>query len=148
AGFQPGLLGGLQAVADGHGRVVAQGRKAVGVALAVLGLISALEVGVGAGGVVGAEVAAVQLLGGGVLGDAVPAVAAQEGDGQADALGLGQDLAHVLVVVGAVDHFGVGRQDGGQLGAEVHVAGGVGLGGHDLAAVGRELGLKVGGQAL
>src|SRR5699024_5664095 len=147
-GLQAGLLGGLQAAADGQSGVVAQGREAVGVGLAVLGLVSALKVGVGAGGVVGAEVAAVQLLCSGVLGDAVPAVAAQEGDVQAHVGGLGQDLAHVLVVVGAVDHFGAGVQDGGQLGLEVHVAGGVSVGGDDLAAVGLELGLKVAGQAL
>ena len=41
-------LGSLQAAADGQGRVVAQRREAVGVGLAVLGLVGALKLGGGA----------------------------------------------------------------------------------------------------
>ena len=36
----------------------------------------------------------------------IPAVAAEEGNGQADALSLSQDLTHFLIVVGAEHHLG------------------------------------------
>ena len=57
-----------------------------------------LKLGAGALSVAGAEVGILQLVSGGVALQAVPAVAAQEWNGQANALSLGQDLAHVLIV--------------------------------------------------
>ena len=147
-GLQASVLSSLQTVDHGHRGIVAQRCEAVGVILAVLLLISALELGAGALCVVGAEVSVLQLVGGGVAFQTIPAVAAQEGNGQADALGLSQDLAHILIVVGAEDDLRVLAQNGGQLGLEVHVAVGVGLLIDDGAAQALELLDKVLCQAL
>ena len=57
----------------------------------------------------------------------IPAVAAQEGNCQTDALSLSQDLTDFLIVVGAEHHFGSLAQNGGQLGLVVYIALGVGL---------------------
>ena len=135
AGLEASILRSLDAVHHGHGGIVAQGGKAVGVSLAVLSLVGILKCGTGALGVAGAEVGILQLVGGGVAFQTIPAVAAQEGNGQAYALGLSQDLAHFLIVVGAEDHFGVFAQDAGQLGLEVHIALRVALLVHDGAAL-------------
>ena len=97
AGLEALLLGCLDAVHHGHGGIVAQGSKAVGVSLAVFGFVGVLKCGTGALGVAGAEVGILQLVGGGVALQAIPAVAAQEGNGQADALSLSQDLTDFLL---------------------------------------------------
>ena len=99
AGLEALLLGSLDAVHDGHGGIVAQRCKAVGVSFAVLGLVGILKRGAGALSVAGAEVGVLQLVGGGVALQTIPAIAAEEGNGQADALGLRKDLTHFLIVV-------------------------------------------------
>ena len=86
AGLEALLLGSLDAVHDGHGSIVAQGCKAVGVGLAVLGLVGILKRGAGTLSVAGAEVGVFQLVGGGVALQTIPAVAAEERNGQANAL--------------------------------------------------------------
>ena len=146
--LQASILRCLDAVDHGHGSIVTQGSKAVGVSLAVLGLVGVLKLGAGALSVAGAEVGILQLVSGGVALQAVPAVAAQEGNGEAHALGLGQDLAHILIVVGAEHHLGALAQDAGELGLKVHVALGVALLVHDGAALCLKLLGKVLGQAL
>ena len=113
--LQASILRCLDAVHHGHGSIVTQGSKAVGVSLAVLGLVGVLKLGAGALGVAGAEVGVLQLVSGGVALQTVPTVAAQEGNGEAHALSLGQDLAHVLIVVGAEHHLGALAQDAGEL---------------------------------
>ena len=148
AGLEALLLGSLNAVHDGHGSIIAQGCKAVGVGLTVLGLVGILKRGAGALGVAGAEVGVLQLVGGGVALQTIPAVAAEEGNGQADALSLSQDLTHFLIVVGAEHHLGVLAKDAGQLGLEVHVALRVALLIHDGAALCLKLLDKVLGQTL
>ena len=124
---QAGILSSLNAVDNGHGSIVAQRSEAVGILLAVLSLVGVLKVGVGALCVVCAEVGVLQLGVRCVAFQTIPAVAAQEGNCQTDALSLSQDLTDFLIVVGAEHHFGSLAQNGGQLGLVVHIALRVGL---------------------
>ena len=93
ASLETGILSSLQAVDDGLCCIVAQRREAIGVLLTVLCLVGILKLGVGTLCVVSAEVSVLQLIVGGVAFQTIPAVAAQERNGQADALSLRQDLA-------------------------------------------------------
>ena len=98
ASSQTGILSSLNAVDNGHGSIVAQRSEAVGVLLAVLSLVCVLKVGVGALCVVCAEVGVLQLGVRCVAFQTIPAVAAQEGNCQTEALSLSQDLTDRMVV--------------------------------------------------
>ena len=89
----------LHTVNHGLGGIVAQRSKAVGVILAVLCLVGILKLGLEP--LRSLRRSSCPSAGrSGIALQAIPAVAAQEGNIQADALSLRQDLAHLLVVVG------------------------------------------------
>ena len=134
-----GRAGAADGVHEEVGGVVAEGGHAVGgasVEAVAVFFDERLDLGVGGfGGVVGGVVATLE----GGAGDfeefgGFPAVAADEGGGDAEFAGLFGDEGDLGVVGGDEDDVGGGGFDGGELGFEVFVALGEFGGGDNFAA--------------